>query len=59
MKRDLIVEVICQALGDIFFEETRVNSIAIHSPTENSQMLTITDHDGDTFSIEIKTIKNS
>lgn len=54
MKLDLIVEVVCQALSDVFYEHTRIKSITIHPPTAGSQKLTITDHDGDSFSIEIK-----
>lgn len=54
MNIDLLVEVICQAVGDVFFEETRVKSISVHQPTNDSQKLTITDYDGKSFSIEIK-----
>lgn len=54
MKLDYIVEAICLALGDVFFETTHVKSITVHPPTEGTQKLTVTDHDGDSFSIEIK-----
>lgn len=54
MKLDLIVEVICQALGDVFYEETRIKSISIEPPADKSQKLTVTDHDGTVFSILIR-----
>lgn len=53
MKRDLIVEVICKALVDDYFEDTRVKTITCHAPTDSTQKITITDHDGHKFSIEI------
>lgn len=54
MKLDLIVEVVCQALGDVYYEYTGVKSITVHPPIDKSQKLTITDNDGITFSINIK-----
>lgn len=58
MKRDLIVEVICQAICDVYYEATRIKSITSHPPTPDSQLLTIEDHDGAKFSIEIKVLKD-
>lgn len=53
MKRDLIVEVISRALIEDYYEETRIKTITLHPPTEDKQKITITDHDGHKFSIEI------
>lgn len=54
MKLDLIVEIVCQALGDTYYEYTGIKSITIHPPDQGSQKLTVTDNDGDSFSIDIK-----
>jgi hypothetical protein len=54
MKLDLIVEVVCQALGDVYYEYTGIKSITVHPPGQGSQKLTITDNEGDSFSIDIK-----
>lgn len=53
MKLDIIVEAICLALGDEHFEDTLINSITLHPPTENSQSLTVEDTDKNKFKIEI------
>jgi hypothetical protein len=50
---DTLVEVICLALGDEYFQETFINNITIHPPTDDSQLLTVKNISGEEFTIQI------
>ena len=54
MKRDLIVEIICKALAEDYFEESRIKTVTLHPPTDTVQKMTITDFDGHKLTIEIE-----
>jgi hypothetical protein len=53
MKRDLIVEIVCKALVEDYYEQTFIKTITCHQPEDDKQKITIIDHDGHKFSIEI------
>ncbi len=51
---DLFVELICLSFADEHYEETLIKNIATHSPTENSQSITVEAHNGDKYLIEVR-----
>jgi hypothetical protein len=53
MNIDILIETICLSLCDDHYEETRVKDLVLHSPTLTSQAMTVTDHDGNIFRIEV------
>ena len=53
MSKDIIVEIICRALGDDYYRETLINSITTSPPTEIYQEMVVKNTNGEKFKIEV------